>query len=79
MKNTNDFLLHIYRKPSRAIGKSSVCHAECIVRTAVCQKGTSQAEAMSNNEKIKPVALAVIDLCLSESIRLLGSQSVKIL
>jgi len=29
-------------------------------------KGTSQAEAMSNSEKIKLIALAVIKLCLSE-------------
>ena len=36
-------------------------------------KGTSQAEAMSNSEKIKPVALAVIELRLSEGI----SQSVR--
>ena len=35
-------------------------------------KSTSQAEAMSNSEKIKPVALAVIELHLSEGI----SQSV---
>ena len=31
-------------------------------------KGTSQAEAMSNSEKIKPVALAIIKLCLSEEL-----------
>ena len=36
-------------------------------------KGTSRAEAMSNSEKIKPVALAVIELRLSEGI----SQSVE--
>ena len=35
-------------------------------------KGTSRAEAMSNSEKIKPVELAFIELCLSEGI----SQSV---
>ena len=35
-------------------------------------KGTCQAEVMSNNEKIKPIALADIELCLSEGI----SQSV---
>jgi len=29
---------------------------------------TSQAEAMSNSEKIKPTALAVIELCWSEGI-----------
>ena len=31
-------------------------------------KGTSQAEAMSNSEKIKLIVLAVIELCLSEGI-----------
>ena len=35
-------------------------------------KGTCQAEATSNSEKIKPIALAVIELRLSEGI----SQSV---
>jgi len=32
-------------------------------------KGTSQAAAMSNCKKIKPVALAVIELRWSEGIR----------
>ena len=42
-------------------------------------KSTSQAEAMSNSEKIKPVALAVIELRLSEGIsQLLLSQLLKI-
>ena len=36
-------------------------------------KGTCRAEVMSNSEKIKPVALAIIELCLSEGI----SQSVQ--
>jgi len=44
-------------------------------------KGTSQAEAMSNSEKIKPVALAIVELRESEGIRqavsLLVSQSVE--
>ena len=31
-------------------------------------KGTCRAEATSNSEKIKPIALAVIKLCLSEGI-----------
>jgi len=31
-------------------------------------KGTSQAEAMSNSEKIKPVALAIVELRESEGI-----------
>ena len=35
-------------------------------------KGTSWAEVTSNSEKLKPVALAIIKLCLSEGI----SQSV---
>jgi len=32
-------------------------------------KGTSQAEATSNSEKIKPVALAIVELRESEGIR----------
>jgi len=39
-------------------------------------KDTFQAEATSNSEKIKPVALTVIKLCWSEGIRQLVSQSV---
>ena len=39
-------------------------------------KSTSQAEAMSNSEKIKPVALAVIELHLSEGISHSVTQSV---
>ena len=39
-------------------------------------KGTSQAEAMSNSEKIKPIALAVIELHLSEDISQSFTQSV---
>jgi len=31
-------------------------------------KGTSQAEVALNSEKIKPVALAIIELCLTEGI-----------
>jgi len=36
-------------------------------------KGTSWAEATSNSEKIKPVALAILELRWSEGIRLVGS------
>jgi len=36
-------------------------------------KGTSWAEATSNNEKIKPVALAIVKLRKSEGIRQLIS------
>jgi len=32
-------------------------------------KGTSWAEMMSNSEKIKSVAKAIVKLCLSEGIR----------
>jgi len=39
-------------------------------------KGTSRDEVMLNSEKIKPVALAVIELFLSEGIRQLVSYSV---
>ena len=41
-------------------------------------KGTSQAEVTSNSEKIKPVALTVIELCLSEGISQLLSLLVEI-
>jgi len=37
-------------------------------------KGTSQAEATSNSEKIKPVALDIVELRKSEGIRQLASQ-----
>ena len=40
-------------------------------------KGTSRAEAMSNDKKIKPVVLAVVELCLSEGISQFLSQSVE--
>ena len=39
-------------------------------------KGTSWAEAMSNSEKIRPVALAVIELRLSEDVSQSVSQAV---
>jgi len=39
-------------------------------------KGTSRAQATSNSEKIKPVALAIIKLCLTEGISQSGRQSV---
>jgi len=35
--------------------------------------GTSRDEVMSNSKKIKSIALAVIELCLSEGIRQLVS------
>jgi len=39
-------------------------------------KGTSQATAMSNSKKIKPVALAIIGFHKSEGIRQAGRQLV---
>jgi len=37
---------------------------------------TSRAEAALNSEKIKPVALAIMELCESEGIKQAGKQSV---
>jgi len=39
-------------------------------------KGTSWAETTLNSEKIKPVALAIVELCESEGIRHAGRQLV---
>jgi len=39
-------------------------------------KGTSWAEAMLNSEKIKPIALAIVELRESEGIRQAGRQLV---
>jgi len=39
-------------------------------------KDTYQAEAMLNSEKIRPVALAIVELCGSEGIRQGGRQAV---
>jgi len=36
-------------------------------------KGTCRAEVMSNREKIRPVALAIVELRKSEGIRQAGS------
>jgi len=36
-------------------------------------KGTSQAEAMLNSEKIKPITLAIVELSESEGISQTGS------
>ena len=40
-------------------------------------KGTCQVESMSNSEKMKPVALAVIEVWVSEGISQSVSQSVE--
>jgi len=39
-------------------------------------KGTSRAEATSNSKKIKPIALAIVELCKSEGISQSVSQAV---
>jgi len=41
------------------------------------EKGSSWAEVMSNSEKIKPVALAMVELHESEGIRQAGRQAVE--
>jgi len=38
-------------------------------------KGTSRAEAMSNSEKIRPVALAIVELRETEGIRQAGGRA----
>ena len=82
MKNTDDF--HFEGKPLHACTKSTpfpVSKDEWDTKEDTgkshCMycgmpKGTCRAEATLNSEKIKPIALAVIELCLSEGI----SQSV---
>jgi len=37
-------------------------HAKSMKNYSSMSKGTSRAEAMLNNEKIKPVALAIVEL-----------------
>ena len=56
---------HCQQRRMEHKGGHWLVHEECIVRTAVCQKSTSQAEAMSDSEKI---TLATIELCLAEGI-----------
>jgi len=53
-------------------------HEECIVCSAIWLD-TSQAEVILHSKKIKPIALAIIELRESEGIRQAVSQSVKIL
>ena len=90
MKNIDNF--HFEGKPSRAHTKltpfpvskdewdtkedtvKSMKNALYVLRYA---KGTCWAEAMLNCEKIKPVALAVIELDLSEGISQSVTQSVE--
>jgi len=48
--------------------RTLVIPEEHIACTAV-PKGTSLAEVTLNSEKIKPVALAIVELCLTEGIR----------
>jgi len=84
MKITHDFSLKL--KPSRAYHKIDTFRGEqrwmghnlvspwrmyCMYSGMA--KGTSQAEVTSNSEKIKPVALAIVELCESEGISQSGS------
>jgi len=50
-------------------GGQWLVHEECIVHTTMCQK----YKVMSNSKKFKPIALAIIELRLSEGIRQLVS------
>ena len=60
--------MHIPKERNGAASPSYINYrGEHVVGTVVCQD-TSQAEVTLNSEKIKPVALAVIELPLSESI-----------
>ena len=45
----------------------SVSYVQLVTQQGM-PKGTSRAEAMLNSEKVKPVALAVIELCFTEGI-----------
>ena len=90
MKNTNDFRYE--GRPSHATTKSTLSTASkdewgtkedtgksmknelCVLRYA---KSTCRAEGTSNSEKIKPVALVIIKLCLSEGISQSVTQSVE--
>ena len=69
------FVLMLLLKNSSMLllkNSSMLLFLQCILRMhcMFCgmPKDTSRAEAMSNSEKIKPVALAVIELHLSEGI-----------
>ena len=78
MKNTDDFCNE--GKPSRATAKSTlfaVSKDEWDTKEDTgksMKKGTSRVEATLNSERIRPVALAVIKLRLSEGINQLLSQ-----
>ena len=50
----------------------SMKNALYIIIAVPMSKSTSQAEMMSNSEKIKPIALAVIKLHLSEGVNFLS-------
>ena len=55
---TTKLMLFTVSKDERNTKEDS---GECVLWYA--KRGTSRAEATSNNEKIKPIALAVIELC----------------
>jgi len=76
MKNTNDFCCE--RKPFTCHHQTFRCHkdewhtkedAGKSIKNALCMpKDTSRAEGTSNSEKIKPIALAIVELHWSEGI-----------
>ena len=66
------------REPSRATAKLIPFALSKKMNCMYCgmSKGTCLAKVTLNSEKIKPIALAVIELCLSEGISRLVTQSV---
>ena len=54
-------------------GGQRLVHDACTVRTAVCQMACLETKQHQTVKKIKPIALAVIELHLPESISQAGS------
>jgi len=79
MKITDDFCYILTTKltlftVSKDKWKALVSPSRIYCMHSGMAKGTSWAEAMSNSEKIKPVALAIVELHESEGIRQAGRQ-----
>jgi len=71
-------------KPSRGIGTfrgeqrwmdTKEGHGKSMKNPLYVQRHGNRAEATLNSEKIKPVALAIFELCESEGIRQVGRQA----
>jgi len=75
MKETDDFSLHQkaitcnHQLLQFTVSKDEWNTKEDTGKYCSMPKGTSWAEATLNSEKIKPIALAIIELRLSEGIR----------